>query len=82
MTEGMVQGETIGWSFYEWDSEKAYGSTERIIGLWNTLGYEYQTVDILSAEIGKNRAENMPVWPEKGSVSWDGDLVIVKISEP
>jgi hypothetical protein len=82
MTEEMVQGETIGWSFYEWDSEKAYGSTERIIGLWNTLGYEYQTVDILSAETGKDRAENMPVWPEKGSVSWDGDLVIVKISEP
>ncbi len=76
-----VWGETMGCSFYEWDQEKAYGSTERILGLWRTLGYEYEPVDPGRAEEGNERAGEMPCWPEEGSVSWDGSLVVIKLSE-
>lgn len=79
LTENMVSGETIGWSFYEWDADKAYGSTERVVGLWNTLGYRYQTVDIIAAADGVAAANSMPVWPEEGAVRWDGSTVIVRV---
>lgn len=78
-TEAMARGETIGWSFYEWDADQVYGSTERVIGLWNTLGYTYQTVDQAAAMEGLAAASVMPVWPEAGSVRWDGSMVIVRI---
>ncbi len=78
--EGMVRGETTGNSFYEWDAEKAYGSTERILGLWETLGYCYQPVDLPAAPAGCERASDMPCWPETGSVSWDGQTVVIKLS--
>lgn len=78
--EGMVCGETIGNSFYEWDAEKAYGSTERILGLWETLGYSYQPVELQAAEAGYARAQDMPCWPAAGSVSWDGQTAVIKLS--
>lgn len=81
MTEDMVAGETISWSFYEWDAEQAYGSTGRVIGLWNTLGYRYQAVDLAAAPDGVAAAAAMPVWPEEGAVRWDGSTVIVRIGE-
>lgn len=81
MTRGMVRGETIGYSFYEWDAEKAYGSTERILGLWRTLGYEYEPVDLVAAPDGTARAKDKPCWPEAGSVTWDGSTVLIKLSE-
>ena len=80
LTENMVRGETIGWSFYEWDAEKAYGSSERILGLWQTLGYEYQLISQEEAAGGMERAGTMPCWPEEGSVTWDGSTVIVRLS--
>lgn len=81
ITEGMVRGETIGYSFYEWDQEMASGSTERILGLWETLGYEYCLIDSEMAPAGEAAAEAMPCWPEEGSVMWDGVTVIVKLCE-
>lgn len=80
LTAGMVQGETTGNSFYEWDAEKAYGSTERILGLWATLGYLYESVELQAAPAGCERAADMPCWPEAGSVSWDGETVLIKLS--
>ncbi len=73
---GLVQGETIGWSFYEWDQEKECGSTERILGLWRTLGYEY------TAALEKAETEEIPCWPSAGSVYREGDQVIVKLPVP
>ena len=73
---GLVQGETIGWSFYEWDQEKECGSTERILGLWRTLGYEY------TAASEKAETEDAPFWPSPGAVYREGDLVIVKLPVP
>ena len=77
---GLVRGETIGNSFFEWDTEKAYGSTERVVGLWNTLGYEYRTVELQAAESGCEAAAGMPCWPEAGAVVWDGERVLIKLS--
>ena len=79
-SDEMVRGETIGWSFYEWDSDKPYGSSERILGLWQTLGYEYQLISQDAADAGRERAASMPCWPETGSVSWDGSTVIIRLS--
>ncbi len=77
---GMVRGETTGYSFYEWDAEKAYGSTQRILGLWETLGYRYTAVEPAAAPAGCERAAAMPCWPESGSVDWDGATAVVKLS--
>lgn len=77
---GLVRGETTGNSFFEWDAEKAYGSTERVVGLWNTLGYEYRPVELQTAESGCEAAAGMPCWPEAGAVVWDGERVLIKLS--
>ena len=39
----MIQGETLGRSFYEWDAEVPGGIEKRVLGYWRTLGYQYKT---------------------------------------
>lgn len=76
----MIQGETLGRSFYEWDAEVPGGIEKRVLGYWRTLGYQYKTPgDEVRTKTIEERAD-MPAWPAEGSVVRDGNLVIIKLS--
>ena len=75
----MIQGETLGRSFYEWDAEVPGGIEKRVLGYWRTLGYQYKTPgDEVRTKTIEERAD-MPAWPAEGSVVRDGNLVIIKL---
>ena len=77
----MIRGETLGWSFYEWDANVEGGTERRVINYWRSLGYQYNIPSIEERESAKFEAESMPTWPKKGSVQNFNNVVIVKLSE-
>jgi hypothetical protein len=82
VTEGYPKGEVIGHSFFEWDSDWYYGSTRRIAGLCDTLGYQRLVLPSEEqTEAAKAEAETMPSWPEEGSVKESDGVIIIKLSD-
>lgn len=39
---GIIKGDAVGYSFYEWDNSLKTGTTNRVAGYWNSLGYAVQ----------------------------------------
>ncbi|MCI9329031.1 MAG: hypothetical protein HFH22_04235, partial [Ruminococcus sp.] len=77
----MIQGETLGHSFYEWDQTVPGGTCKRVLSYWHVLGYEYQNPDAQQWEAAEKLGEGMPAWPRQGSVVREGELVVIKLSE-
>lgn len=77
----MVQGETLGHSFYEWDQTVPGGTCKRVLSYWRVLGYEYQYPDAQQWETAAELGKKMPAWPRQGSVVREGELVVIKLSE-
>ncbi len=77
----MIQGETLGHSFYEWDQTVPGGTCKRVLSYWRVLGYEYQNPDAQQWEAAEKLGEGMPAWPRQGSVVREGELVVIKLSE-
>ncbi len=77
----MIQGETLGKSFYEWDAGVPGGTNSRIVGFWEALGYDYDEVTTEEYISLQERAAEMPIWPEEGSVVVEDGIAVVKISE-
>lgn len=77
----VVRQETIGYSFFEWDSILPAGVSMRGIGFLNVLGFPF--VAASEAEHAEARAYslNMPSWPSEGSVQKCGDVVVIKFSD-
>lgn len=77
--------EMYGWSFYEWDYSETNptGASHRIIGFMQAeQGIVLQeTTKKEELQEAVSFAENMPVFPEEGSVCTTGDIVVVKLSE-
>lgn len=79
-----VQGETIGRSIFDYDTEvepRYYWSTGRITGFLHTLGYDCEQLPENRIPFACKFAEELPVWPDEDSVIRAGDMVIVKLSE-
>lgn len=79
-----VKGETIGKSFFEYDKDIEpvyYWSTRRILGFLHILGANYPQANFESFEVARLASKDMPVWPEKGSVVIENNVLIVKLSE-
>lgn len=80
MNASMQTGEVLGRSFYEWDTTVEGGTTRRILGLWETLGYEYANPSAEQLAEAEELAETMQAYPKESSVAMSGDLIVVKLS--
>lgn len=72
--------ETIGYSFFEWDSWTEMGSNNRILGFLATLGKNYKIPTTEEARRARVLSENLPSWPNKNSVQKLDNIIIVKLS--
>lgn len=75
-----IREETVGYSFFEWDFKGPLGVTKRGTDFMNTLGYPFQAVNEAEYALAETYSIQMPAWPDKGSVTKVGDLVIIKFS--
>ena len=78
----MVQGETLGHSFYEWDQAIPGSTCNRVLNYWSSLGYTYQKPNEEHWKKAEKLGEEMPSWPQQGSVVRDEDMIVIKMSEP
>ena len=76
-----LRGDVIGKSFFEWDQGDYAGSTRRIMGYWVHLGYYIAPPSLEDAEIAKEEAKDMPVWPATDSVRVTHGFIVVKLSD-
>lgn len=77
----MIQGETLGHSFYEWDQAVPGCTCKRVLNYWSVLGYRYRYPDEALWATAEALGEQMPPWPSQGSVIREGNLVVIKMSE-
>lgn len=77
----MLRGETLGWSFYEWDAQNPGGTCKRVLNYWNVLGYRYMLPSEEQIRTAEKIGEKMQSWPQKDSVICEDNLIIVKLSE-
>lgn len=80
LTDGAQRGEMIGVSFFEWDASSYCGSTGRIIGFCDTLGYDMELPTPEEAAFAQTQAASMPVWPATGSVQAVDGIMIIRLS--
>ena len=81
-----LTGEMVGVSSYNYNYAAFpyyLHSTDNILGVWRCLGYDY--ISCRPEEINEVREyllkEEMPNWPEEGSIRKYNDFVIIKLSE-
>lgn len=77
----MLQGETLGRSFYNWDKDVENGVQTRVLTYWASIGYPCTAPTEEQSNRARQAASEMPVWPEQGSVRLYDGMVIVKLSE-
>lgn len=78
-----VTGEVIGRSFFNYDREVEpvpFWSTRRVLGFLHTLGADYAQAPKERAGEALESSEDMPVWPNEGSVQARNGMIIVKLS--
>lgn len=80
LTDGALKGEMIGISFFEWDASSYCGSTGRIVGFCDTLGYDMEMPTQEQAAFAQEQAVSMPVWPATGSVQAVNGIMIIRLS--
>lgn len=85
LNNACIKGDLIGSSILDWDTyvyPTFVHSTARIVGTANTLGYPCVGVsDESTMERARQVAQNMPIYPEKGSICDAGEFIVVKLSE-
>ena len=79
-----VVGETIGHSFFDFDTgvePQCYWSTRRVVGFLHTLGYHigHAPSEVCLAAVRDSAGK--PDFPQEGSVWRMGDVVVVKLSD-
>ena len=72
--------ELIGRSFFQISYSAKHGSWVMNHFL-DTLGYSYVFPTDEQVAAAEEKAQDMPVWPDEGSVALAGDVIIVKLSE-
>lgn len=79
-----ITGETVGISLFTTNYAAApyyFHSSSIILRLFKCLGYSYNLATPEQIQEARVEAQNMPVWPETGSIKVHNGYVIVKISE-
>ena len=82
LNNSCLQGEIIGSSFFEWDTNVApvnYYSTKRILNFMHTLGYSYEQPSTSQVEAATAYSADMPVYPADGSIICCQDFIIVRL---
>lgn len=77
-----LKGDVIGCSIFQWDSEGPHGVSDRVRTLMSILGLLHKPATTEQYITARERAKNMPDWPLEGSIVLDGDMVIIKLSDP
>lgn len=78
--QSQLRGETMGYSFFEWDIYSNLGVNSRAIGFMQTLGYDLLKPTIEQYEYAKTEAKKMDVYPSKNSILYDNGLIIIRLS--
>lgn len=76
----ILKGETIGYTFFEWDKDYILGSNERIHGLFKILNYNYKLPTINQYEYSLNKSKSMKVYPSEGSIIYEDDIIVIRLS--
>jgi hypothetical protein len=78
---GLVcKGDTLGFSFYEWDQPTEFGSNKRIYGFAKTLGYKYQMPTVKQIKEAKKIQSKLDIYPSKNSIKVIDNFVVVRLS--
>lgn len=80
LPQDSLRGDVIGHSFFEWDATGYAGSTNRIIGFCDTLGYDMTVPTEEQAQRANQLAPEMPVWPASGSVRAADEIIVIRLS--
>ena len=75
-----LKGETIGYTFFEWDKECIIGSNERIHGLFGILNYDYKLPTVDEYNIALTKSGDMNVYPSEGSILYYDDIIVIRLS--
>ncbi|MBO5353627.1 MAG: glucosyltransferase domain-containing protein [Lachnospiraceae bacterium] len=84
LNNSCIRGETIGYSFFEWDSNvEPYGyySTRRIIGFMHSMGVDYKQASMEDTQNALEYSVTMSEWPQEGSVQLYNNIIVIKLSE-
>lgn len=80
-TNELPRGETMGYSFFEWDAGTPVGSNFRIHDFMETLGMDYTAPEVSDVEKAKKLTEGFPTWEEKPVIYEADDLLMIKLSK-
>lgn len=74
----IIHNEVIGYSFFEWDQ----GNIGRINHFMDIIGHTYIAPSNENVKKACQISKTMPLWPSSGSVKFEDNVIIVKLSEP
>lgn len=77
----VIEGETIGHSFFAWDLSTPYGTSLRAIGFMKTLGYNFKIPSKEDCEKGESIKDNMTSFPQKNSILISNNTIFIKLSD-
>jgi len=75
-TPNIIKQELIGYSIFEWD----WGNPYRIRSFLNIHGNNFLNINHDDIEKAKIKANNMPIWPNEGSIQLMDNIIVVKLS--
>lgn len=84
LNNSCVKGDTIGYSFFEWDADVepcGFYSTRRIVGFMHTLGGNYVQGTAEQVVRAAQYSKDMENWPMQGSIVLHDGCIIVKLSD-
>ena len=84
LNNSCIKGDTIGYSFFEWDTDVepySFFSTRRILGFMHTLGGNYIQGNVEQFTMAREHSKSMNNWPMQGSIELHDGVVIVKLSD-
>ena len=76
----VAKGDTMSFSFFEWDPATDLASNKRIYGLSQTLGYKYKMPTVDEVKKSQKIQNDISVYPDKESIIIKDGIVIVRIS--
>lgn len=84
LNNSCIKGDVIGYSFFEWDTAEepvGFYSTRRILAFMHALGSNYAQADEETTKALVSCTEDMPGWPDKGSVTLQKDVIVIKLGQ-
>ncbi len=77
----VIQGETLGHSFFAWDIGGPYGTSSRAVGFMRTLGYDFKYPSNEEYKKGLLLKEKMSAFPKKNSILINDNTIFIKLSD-